>query len=193
LVLAHHNLGGTLLDKMDLRGAEYAFRKAIDLNPKNSQGHNYLGIVLMAKKDLRGAVDEFQKAISLDLSNDFAFNNLAWLLATGPEGVRDGKRAVELSTNACMLTNWKNAAWIDTLAAAYAESGNFEKAVEVITQVLTDPKFAKQVRGAHGRLDLYKRRQPYRDPALAVREVAPPPREKNDCPQWGGRPDPQPG
>jgi Flp pilus assembly protein TadD len=42
---------------------------------------------------------------------------------------RDGKRAVESATRACELTNWKEANCIDTLAAAYAEAGDFAKAV----------------------------------------------------------------
>ena len=46
------------------------------------------------------------------------------------DGVRDGGRAVELATQACKLTEWKNAGYLDTLAAAYAEKGNFSEAVK---------------------------------------------------------------
>ena len=53
-------------------------------------------------------------------------NNLAWLLATSPEeGIRDGKRAIELAEKACEETEWQDAHIISTLAAGYAETGNF--------------------------------------------------------------------
>jgi hypothetical protein len=66
-------------------------------------------------------------------------NNLAWLLATSPDGeIRDGKRSVQLAEQACELTHYKAAHILSTLAAGYAEQGDFkaarkwsQKAVEV--------------------------------------------------------------
>jgi Flp pilus assembly protein TadD len=58
-------------------------------------------------------------------------NELAWLLSTASQQkIRDGGRAVELATKACELTGYKDAGCLDTLAAAYAESGDFETAVK---------------------------------------------------------------
>ena len=54
------------------------------------------------------------------------FNDYAWLLATGTkDSVRNGQRAVELASQACKLTEYKNAGYLDTLAAAFAEKGEF--------------------------------------------------------------------
>jgi hypothetical protein len=56
-------------------------------------------------------------------------NNLAWVLATSPvDQLRDGKRAIELATKACKLTDYKKPHILSTLAAAYAETGDFETA-----------------------------------------------------------------
>ena len=56
------------------------------------------------------------------------FNDCAWLLATGTkDALRSGDRAVELADKACKLTEYKNSAYLDTLAAAFAEKGDFEQ------------------------------------------------------------------
>ena len=58
-------------------------------------------------------------------------NNLAWVLATSPDDeLRDGKRAIELAKPACEVTEYKQAHILSTLAASYAESGDFDTAVE---------------------------------------------------------------
>src|SRR5207247_2164022 len=59
-----------------------------------------------------------------------ALNNLAWLLATCTVAeVRDGQSAVAYAQKAVSVTNRKDPETLDTLAAAYAEAGAFDKAV----------------------------------------------------------------
>ena len=72
------------------------------------------------------------------------------------------------ATRACELTNWKNAGCLDTLAAAYAESGDFKAAIKWQTEAIRvrpEPTGASLRSGMNfeGRLRLYER-------GLAVRE-----------------------
>jgi membrane associated rhomboid family serine protease len=61
-----------------------------------------------------------------------AINAVAWTLATAREDeLRDGARAVDLARRACALTDWREASFIDTLAAAYAEAGLWDKALAI--------------------------------------------------------------
>jgi tetratricopeptide (TPR) repeat protein len=81
--------------------------------------------------DHAAAVKDFEKAYAADPKDTGMLNNYAWVLATSPDdAVRDGKRAIELATKACELTEYKQTHILSTLAAAYAEAGDFAKARE---------------------------------------------------------------
>ena len=67
----------------------------------------------------------------LNADDSGVLNNLAWVLATSPEeSLRDGKRAIELAKRACDVTEYKQPHILSTLAAGYAEMGDFATAVE---------------------------------------------------------------
>lgn len=79
----------------------------------------------------RNAVADFEEAIKIDPLDSGALNNFAWVLATSPDDdVRDGKRAIELATKACEVVDYQQPHILSTLAAGYAETGDFEKARE---------------------------------------------------------------
>jgi len=64
-------------------------------------------------------------------------NNCAWVLATSPkDDLRDGKRAIELATEAAELTDFKEAYILSTLASGYAETGEFDSAIEWIDKAI---------------------------------------------------------
>jgi serine/threonine-protein kinase len=173
----HINLGLLLRQKRDLPGAEAEFREAIRLDQNFFAAHVNLGFLLQTKGNLVGAQAEYREGIRLFPKSGFHHNELAWLLATGPEWLRDGKQAVQLATRACELTGWKNVVFIDTLAAAYAEVGEFEKAIETEKKALALPNTEKQYGTKYrNRIALYEQKKPYRDPYLARRELAPQPR-----------------
>lgn len=67
-------------------------------------------------------------------------NAVAWRLATSPhDHLRDGAKAVVIASRACEIDDWKNAAYLDTLAAAHAEAGNFDEAKKWMQRALVEP------------------------------------------------------
>ena len=91
---------------------------------------------------------------------------MAWLKATAIDAkYRDGKAAVESAKKAMELAG-PNPAWNyhGTLAAAYAEAGDFDKAVAEQTKALESKDIDKDERAKmEKRLELYKAKKPYRD------------------------------
>jgi WD40 repeat protein/serine/threonine protein kinase len=94
-------------------------------------------------------------------------NYLAWLQATSPRAeLRDGTKAIEYATKACELTNWKNAGYVDTLAAACAEAGDFGSAVKwqkEAINLLTKEELTEWQAEFEERLKLYQSGWPYRE------------------------------
>jgi tetratricopeptide (TPR) repeat protein len=117
------------------------------------------------KGDRDQAIADYDEAIRLNPKDAQSHNRLAWLLATSPAPQsRNGKRAVELAQRACELTAWKRAAYLDTLAAAHAEAGNFVEAIRWQEKALGFAEFLKSSgEAARMRLELYRQEKPYRE------------------------------
>jgi tetratricopeptide (TPR) repeat protein len=183
---AHQDgLGRVLQAQGDVNGAYVHFQQAMRLSPNDptirndvNQALNRRVDTLLDKRDVNGAIASLREAIRFDPNNADYHNKVAWFLATGPDRPGNGKQAITYAATACVLTNWKDPLLIDTLAAAHAAAGDFDKAVEYQKKALSMPTLDKKlIPGAQDRMLLYSQKQPYRDPGLAPRDVAPPPRE----------------
>ena len=90
---------------------------------------------------------------------------LAWFRATCPDAsLRDSAKAIEAATKACDFSEWKRWSYFDTLAAAYADKSDFDRALKYAEQALTmmdasDPIRERMVK----RVTLYKEHKPYRE------------------------------
>jgi len=123
-----------------------ACREALRVSPLNASFHERLGLALAAQARSNNTsaaelADEAREQLSLALFIDPADvdapNNLAWLLATAPqESLRDGGRALELAASANQSTGGNNPNILRTLAAAYAEAGEFPNAVQTAQKAL---------------------------------------------------------
>ena len=103
----------------------------VQLNPEDANAFAMRAHCHTEEGHYKEAAEDLSKVILLAPDNPRACNNLAWLRAACPDdAVRDGKAALELATKACDLTEWAQWQYVDTLAGAYAEANNFEKALE---------------------------------------------------------------
>ncbi len=161
---AYYNRGNTHYNKSDLDAAIKDYTEAIRLDPKDAKAYAGRGNSLEAKGDFDAAIKDYTEAIRLDPKYAYSLHGLARLYATCPDDkYRDGKRAVELATKACELSAWKDWGKIDTLAAAYAESGNWDNAIKYQEQAIELATDEKDKAGGRERLELYKNKKPYRE------------------------------
>ena len=136
--------------------------EAIRLKPDDAIAHNNRGAALMHKGQSPQAVAEFNEAIRLDPKHPNAYKNYAWLLATCEDpSLRDGARAVEYALLAMELVKWKETSWLEILAAAYAESGDFDAAIKWETKYLAESRPAAKPE-IQSRLDLYQSHESFR-------------------------------
>jgi tetratricopeptide (TPR) repeat protein len=92
-----------------------------------------------------------------------ALDGRAWLEATcANPAFRNGQQACADSRGACNITNWREASFIDTLAAAYAEKGDFDSAVKFENRAIALDPNEKEVPGSKQRLAMFQHHQPIR-------------------------------
>ncbi len=110
------------------------------------------GDALLAIGKQAPAIENYEAALKQRPEDSSTLNNLAWVLATSPDGdLRDGVRAVELATKACEATAYEEPHILSTLAAAYAEKGEFDSAVRWSEKAVELGKQADE--GPHPQLD----------------------------------------
>ena len=147
--------------------ARRELEEALKLRPQDAQVWFELAEVSSVTGHSRRAVELYEQVIRASPNHLPALNNLAWLLATHPDdSIRDGKRAVDLAQKACELTEWKQAVLIGTLAAAYAEAGEFPKAVSNAEQACSRAREENQTEVAKRNeelLKLYQSGKPFRE------------------------------
>jgi tetratricopeptide (TPR) repeat protein len=145
-----------------------AYDEVLARNPDDVGALRGRGDALLNVGRRGDAVAEYEKAIQLQPHDVGILNNYAWLLATAPEKkLRDGRRAVELANDACKQTEYKKDYILSTLAAAYAETGDFTsarkwaaQAVDVAAPTKDEPDRKEELKKE---LESYKANKPWRE------------------------------
>src|SRR5438874_2559967 len=167
--LARYSLGHALLEKGELDSAIQVCRSALLLRPSDADCHTTLAIALEEKGKAAEAIQHYKKALELAPESIATLTNPACLMATSQEAsLRNGPKAVELARQADRLAGGTNTVVLRSLAAAYAENGDFANAIKTARSAI-------QLARMHGedslttdldqQIALYQLSMPYRETA----------------------------
>ncbi|MDR3198936.1 MAG: tetratricopeptide repeat protein [Planctomycetaceae bacterium] len=161
--------------KVGIFSSQKKNRKALEIltpmlekDPENIALLRSKSQILIALNRHYEAVKVLETIIKADPKDEVSINNLSWILSTSPvESIRNGQRALELAEKAAQLTDYKKAYIFSTLAAAYAEIGNFDKAIEwsqkSIEHANDDENVSYRIEDLQKELDSYKQKKPFRE------------------------------
>jgi tetratricopeptide (TPR) repeat protein len=166
---ARYNLGATLFRKGDIDGAITEWNAVLSIQPEDPETLTNIANAFVLKGRLRDAIAHYERALQSEPENARALNNFAWILATAPDdSIRDGAKAVALAQRANRISG-NDPLFIRTLAAAYAEAGQFDAAIESASRASekadaqAQPDLGSQIREE---TNLYRQHRPLRDPSL---------------------------
>jgi Tfp pilus assembly protein PilF len=93
-----------------------------------------------------------------------ALSDRAWFQATCPDSsFRNGQQAVKDAKAACSIMQWKDEEIIDTLGVAYAEAGDFDSAVQYVSQALATKGISSEsAKAFRQHLTLFQQHKPIR-------------------------------
>ena len=148
-------------------------------NPRDLPSRLQLGMFYRSRADNSlalgnhaEAIADYDLALTLHPSEPGILNNLAWVLATSPfDKLRNGRRAVQLATAAAKETEYKEAYILSTLAAACAETGDFQAALKW-SQKAVEIGPADQKEGLKKEAASYKSKKPWRELLTAKKAEA---------------------
>ncbi|MEX0729027.1 MAG: tetratricopeptide repeat protein [Planctomycetaceae bacterium] len=167
VAVTHNNLGLMRLRQGLLDDAAAEFDAALTIDADYAEAHNNRGVVAAQRRDFRRAIEHYRRTVELDASHVRARNSLAWNLATCPDDeLRNGREALQLAQSLTSGQGEHDLGILLTLAAAYAETGEFEAAEQTAARGLQ----LAQALGNRGMaaltsacLELYRKGRPYRD------------------------------
>jgi tetratricopeptide (TPR) repeat protein len=150
------------MGQFDKARADYD--QATRFNATTAPDYLMIGYAQFAKGNYRAAASDFEKALRMSPRDYEALAYFAWFQATCPDdSLRNGNEALEKSRRACELSRWQDADTVDTLAAAYAEIGDFAEAIKYQTQAINmKGAYATRRKEMQERLELYRQHKPYR-------------------------------
>jgi tetratricopeptide (TPR) repeat protein len=165
---ANYSLGNALQQKGELEDAMAHYDKALQVAPDLIEAQLNLGNLLMQKKRERDAIAHYQQALKISPNSEKAQSNLAWALASSSDtSLRNGSKAIDLAERANQSLHGENPFVLHILAATYAESHEFDRAVETakraqqLAVAQKESALAEELRRV---IELYQTGSSYREP-----------------------------
>ena len=160
---AHYDLGLLMERKGESGEAIGEWQKALETDPHYVEAHDRLADALYGEGRVTEALAQWR-----DGTNGSAeLRQQAWILATNSDpSIRNGKEAVELAVRAVELSHGKDAGVWDALAAAYAETGQFDDAVQTAQhalQLAEQGSVDRLTQAIRSRMRLYEARTAFRE------------------------------
>ena len=158
---AHNNLGIILAHQKKDKEAIFHLSEAIRIDSNYAEPHYNLGIIYADKRNIEKAILHYKKALYLNPNMAQAIYNLSWILTScEDERFRNGEEAVKLAERLYKIAPNNQPLALDALAAAYAETKEFDAAVLTAHKglELAEQQGSKElVLGLKKRLELYKK------------------------------------
>jgi tetratricopeptide (TPR) repeat protein len=127
-VEAYNYRGVARAYQKDYDGAISDYSTALKLKPEYAEALHNRGFAWAKKSNLAKALADFSRAIELEPQFLDAYNSKAWILATSADQqFRNGQEAVRLAQKAVAIAETVDS--LDTMAAAYAATGQFDQAI----------------------------------------------------------------
>ena len=165
-VESHYALGTFLLKQGHAEQALPEFQRAVEIRPHFASCEEALASAYEDLGDYRAALAHWRRAHGIDSSRVSATLGVAWLLATAPEpAIRNGREALSMAESANNLASAEDPNVLDTLAAAYAEDNQFERAIALASRAMNLAAAqgnAELLSAIRGRVRLYRAGRPYR-------------------------------
>lgn len=151
--------------KGDLLKAIEDSTEALYFAPENLIMLKQRGYYYYNMREIDNALLDWQNVLRLSPTDQDLLNTVSWIFATSPSPTRrNGKEALKLATRACEATAWSSWGCLDTLAAAYAENGNYKEAVKIQNQALNMVGVSEDhLKSMRKRLLLYENQKAYRE------------------------------
>jgi tetratricopeptide (TPR) repeat protein len=169
---AHYHLGDLFLRQGRIDDAVLHFQQALTVSPTDADTHNALALALLQQHRIATALTHLEAALKSQADNIRTLANLSWILSTCPDdSLRQGPRAVSLAERAINLAKTDDAPLLHNLAAAQAETGQFDLAIATAQKALQlsvqagDTSLADALRG---HLTAYAAHTPLRDSSLTT-------------------------
>jgi tetratricopeptide (TPR) repeat protein len=151
----------------DLVGAQRSLDGALRQRPHDADAWNQMGVVCLSLKQIENAANCFERSLKENQRAYSAANNLAWLRATTKSAnLRNGQQALSLARGLASGPGADRPDVLDTLAAAYAETADFENAIKTADRAIDLAKrqglsdLAERIRM---RLTLYRQSEPFHE------------------------------